>query len=122
MCGCVHSLRVCALFRMCSHAWWCCVLGPWQLSPTFGGPVNNMVRIARNSSDSKDDDGRSGPLDCIAYSTADRVVGLSLLPITGNPKHSMGLVAHPRKVRLRVFCCCHNRFPVFTATSFQRSW
>jgi hypothetical protein len=74
-----------------------CALMHWQMSPTFGGPINSMVRVTPAAPESKLDDGGE-TLQAVAYSTADRVVGLTLLPLTGNPNHSMGLVAHPRKV------------------------
>ena len=88
-----------------------CVGVPWQLSPTFGGPVNSMVRVSRGPTESKAGEGEddapasaAGVHDLLAYATADRVVGLCLLPLDGNPKRSMGLVAHPNKVRVCFGC------------------
>lgn len=34
----------------------------------------------------------------LAYATAERVVGLTMLPLDGNPNRSMGLIAHPSEV------------------------
>ena len=66
-----------------------------QLSPTFGGPLNRVVPLRPKSRGDEDE----GPV-CMAYSTADRVIGLVMLPLDGNPNGGMGLIAHPQEVRL----------------------
>lgn len=86
-----------------------------KLSPTFGGPVNNMVHVPRAPSGAvgaAEDEEHGSRHDLLAYSTADRVVGLVLLPLDGNPRRSMGLVAHPRKVA----SICASRDGAFLAT------
>lgn len=35
----------------------------------------------------------------LAYSTGDQVVGLIVWPLDGDPKHSMGVIAHPGEVQ-----------------------
>ena len=67
-----------------------------QLGPTFGGPVNRLLHVGLSGSDIS---GGSPPsTDFFVYSTADRVIGLVVLPLDGNPTRSMGLIAHPSKV------------------------
>jgi len=58
------------------------------LGPTYGGPINKFVVINGNNDDDK----------YLAYSTAEKVVGLIKLPVDGNPNRSMGLIAHPSKI------------------------
>jgi len=63
------------------------------LAPTFGGPPNRIVLMPLDASDDTNSKSRY-----YAYSTAERVVGLGCLPLTGNPSKVMGLVAHPSKI------------------------
>eukprot|EP00607_Mallomonas_marina_P010200 CAMPEP_0182421352 /NCGR_PEP_ID=MMETSP1167-20130531/6703_1 /TAXON_ID=2988 /ORGANISM="Mallomonas Sp, Strain CCMP3275" /LENGTH=874 /DNA_ID=CAMNT_0024598397 /DNA_START=395 /DNA_END=3022 /DNA_ORIENTATION=- len=63
------------------------------LAPTFGGPPNRLLLLPESSS--ANDVTRYGHY---VYSTADRVVGMGRLPLTGNPKKVMGLVAHPSRL------------------------
>lgn len=63
------------------------------LAPTFGGPPNKIVLMPPDASDETHSKTRY-----YAYSTAERVVGLGCLPLTGDPSKVMGLVAHPAKI------------------------
>ncbi|KAL6765212.1 WD40-repeat-containing domain protein [Haematococcus lacustris] len=58
------------------------------LGPTFGGPLSQLVMFLSTSSDSA----------FLAYSTAERVVGLVAWPLDGDPARSLGLIAHPGQV------------------------
>lgn len=44
------------------------------LAPTFGGPPNKLLTLKFN-----------GAINHYAYSTAERIVGLGCLPLTGDP-------------------------------------
>jgi WD40 repeat protein len=57
------------------------------LSPMFGGPVTQMIGIPTEEGVSH-----------YAYSTAEKVIGLGRLPVSGDPAENMGLVAHPGAV------------------------
>ena len=57
------------------------------LAPTFGGPPNKLLTLRFN-----------GSINHYAYTTAERIVGLGCLPLTGDPTQVMGLVAHPGKI------------------------
>lgn len=72
-----------------------------QLGPTYGGPINRLVRLPRppTRTDVAGQVSGDGLGECIVYSTAEKVVGLIMLPLDGNPDASMGLIAHPREVR-----------------------
>merc|ERR1711871_322217 len=54
---------------------------------TFGGPVNRMQALPVGA----------GP-PFVAYSSANKVIGLMQLPLDGNPNKTMGLVAHPGEI------------------------
>eukprot|EP01041_Mallomonas_annulata_P010368 gene10368-21631_t len=67
------------------------------LAPTFGGPPNRLLVVPDNSgvetqTQTKRMHGH------FVYSTAERVVGIGTLPLTGNPGKVMGLVAHPTRI------------------------
>jgi len=57
------------------------------LAPTFGGPINCMIPVAKN-----------GIKSHFVYSTASKVIGMGCFPLTGNPSEVMGLVAHPSNI------------------------
>jgi len=59
------------------------------LSPTFGGPVNNMLHVPSF-------DGGQG--NCLAYSTKQKVIGLVQFPLDGNPNKTMGIIAHAGEI------------------------
>lgn len=58
------------------------------LGPTFGGPITQIVMFRAAASEGH----------FLAYSTAERVVGLLSWPLTGDPAETMGLIAHPGSV------------------------
>lgn len=58
------------------------------LGPTYGGPINKLITIRGNDKNDA----------YLAYSTAEKIVGLIKLPIDGNPNNSMGLIAHPEAI------------------------
>jgi WD40 repeat protein/Ca2+-binding EF-hand superfamily protein len=55
------------------------------LGPTYGGFIDKFIVINGSTEDDK----------YVAYSTAEKVVGLIKLPVDGNPNRSMALIAHP---------------------------
>lgn len=55
--------------------------------PSFGGVIDKLICIGDNSIG-----------HFVAFSTAEKIVGLASLPLTGNPYKMMGLVAHPGNV------------------------
>ncbi|KAF8067275.1 CFAP251 [Scenedesmus sp. PABB004] len=59
------------------------------LGPTFGGPINRLLPFRSVA------DGGSW----LAWSSAERVVGLAAWPLDGDPRHSMAVIAHPGPVR-----------------------
>lgn len=64
------------------------------IAPTYGGPINKLIPIPGGP------DTEAGYH--YAFSTAERIVGVGSLPLTGDPTESMGLVAHPK----RISCMC----------------
>jgi cilia- and flagella-associated protein 251 len=72
------------------------------LAPTFGGPPNKLLALKFN-----------GAVGHYAYSTAERIVGLGCLPLTGDPTQVMGLVAHPS--RISSICVSNDGRFLFTA-------
>lgn len=46
------------------------------MAPTFGGPPNQLVYLPGNNE-----------RRCFAYSTAERIVGVGVLPLTGDPRN-----------------------------------
>ena len=60
-----------------------------MLGPTYGGPLEKLIMFQP-----------SGVADSLylAYSTRDKVIGLSALPLDGDPNKAMGLIAHPGQV------------------------
>jgi WD40 repeat protein/Ca2+-binding EF-hand superfamily protein len=59
------------------------------LSPTFGGPLNTLHVVPAQPGAEK---------GCLVYSTHEKVVGLIRLPLDGNPRGAMGLLAHPLEI------------------------
>ncbi|MCQ2819021.1 MAG: hypothetical protein MJ252_17295 [archaeon] len=55
-----------------------------SLGPCFGGPLVNMKNLK------KEKDKR-----LIAFTTKEKIMGLMLLPLDGNPYRYMGVIAHP---------------------------
>ncbi|ORY51113.1 WD40 repeat-like protein [Rhizoclosmatium globosum] len=60
------------------------------LGPTFGGNLNSLVIMP--------DIGTTDSFNYVAYSTHEKVVGLTKMPFDGNPHKFMGLIAHPCQV------------------------
>jgi len=65
------------------------------LGPTSGGPVTKIKLIVK----SKD---KQSTIDLpdyyLAYSTAEKIIGLIKLPLDGNPNKTMGLIGHPGEI------------------------
>lgn len=62
------------------------------LAPTFGNPPNKLVTLPPMENGE----------NRYVYSTAERIVGIGCVPLTGNPTEVMGIVAHPG----RISCMC----------------
>lgn len=74
------------------------------LGPTFGGPLNDILVVPA----------QPGAMNrCLAYSTHEKVVGLMKLPLDGNPRAAMGLLAHP--LEISSMCVSHDGKHLFTA-------
>eukprot|EP00744_Colponema_vietnamica_P001428 GILI01002370.1.p1 GENE.GILI01002370.1~~GILI01002370.1.p1 ORF type:complete len:610 (+),score=165.26 GILI01002370.1:99-1832(+) len=74
------------------------------LGPTFGGPISKLLMVpARPEANSR----------CLVYATHERIVGLVKLPLEGNPRSSMGLLAHP--LEISSMCVSYDGQYVFTA-------
>jgi WD40 repeat protein/Ca2+-binding EF-hand superfamily protein len=74
------------------------------LSPTFGGPLNTIHVVPA----------QPGAVNrCLVYSTHEKVVGLIRLPLDGNPRSAMGLLAHP--LEISAVAVSHDGKYLFTA-------
>jgi WD40 repeat protein/Ca2+-binding EF-hand superfamily protein len=74
------------------------------LGPTYGGPVNRILGVTpQPGSKSR----------CIVYSTHEKVIGIVKLPLDGNPRSAMGLLAHPLEVS--AVCVSHDGKYIFSA-------
>ncbi|CAE7641666.1 CFAP251 [Symbiodinium microadriaticum] len=62
------------------------------LAPTFGSPPNKIIVLPPTEMCS----------NRYVYSTAERIVGIGCVPLTGNPTEVLGIVAHPG----RISCIC----------------
>ena len=60
------------------------------LGPTYGGPLEKMTMFQPS--------GLGTDQYYMAYATREKVIGLSTLPLDGNPNKAMGLIAHPGEV------------------------
>lgn len=58
------------------------------LGPTFGGQINRMKSFTKNGA------------QYIAYSTQSHVLGVSKLPLDGNPFRSMGMIGFSGNVKI----------------------
>jgi WD40 repeat protein len=56
------------------------------LTPTFGGPLTTLMPVKVGSSNSS---------RLYAYATANKIIGVGCLPLSGNPSEVIGIVAHP---------------------------
>jgi hypothetical protein len=74
------------------------------LAPTYGGVLQKLIVIPGVVSNLP---------QLIAYSTPQKVIGLVVLPLDGNPKKSMGLIAHPDQVTN--MACSYDGMYLFTA-------
>lgn len=72
------------------------------LAPTFGSPPNKIISLHATDTCS----------NRYVYSTAERIVGIGCLPLTGNPTEVMGIVAHPG--RISSICVSHDGNFMFT--------
>ncbi|KAL2912486.1 hypothetical protein HK105_208058 [Polyrhizophydium stewartii] len=72
------------------------------LAPTFGGHINNLCAIP-------------SPIETryMAFSTSNQVIGITKMPLEGNPYTTMGIIAHPGSVSNIV--CAHNGTSLITA-------
>jgi cilia- and flagella-associated protein 251 len=76
------------------------------LGPTFGGPLCNIQVVpAQASSGSR--------TRVLVFSCHERVVGMIQLPLEGNPREAIALVAHPGEVAS--MCVSHDGKYLFTA-------
>ncbi|KAF0973805.1 hypothetical protein FDP41_007192 [Naegleria fowleri] len=67
------------------------------LSPTYGGPLNRLLLVPNiHYKDGSLPEYQAPRL--LAYSTFEKVIGLIALPLDGNPKHHMGLIAHSGEI------------------------
>ncbi|KAH6584921.1 hypothetical protein BASA60_000761 [Batrachochytrium salamandrivorans] len=72
------------------------------LGPTFGGHVNNLC-VLPSATGAK----------YLAFSTTSQVIGVTKLPLDGNPYSTMGIIGHPGEVSNMV--CVHNGAFLITA-------
>eukprot|EP01062_Namystynia_karyoxenos_P020407 TRINITY_DN17730_c0_g1_i1.p1 TRINITY_DN17730_c0_g1~~TRINITY_DN17730_c0_g1_i1.p1 ORF type:complete len:959 (+),score=390.66 TRINITY_DN17730_c0_g1_i1:112-2877(+) len=59
------------------------------LGPTYGGPLNQLLVVPTRGNQTE---------RCLVYSTHEKVVGMTRLPLDGNPRAAMGLLAHPLEI------------------------
>ncbi|KAG5477566.1 hypothetical protein CUR178_05271 [Leishmania enriettii] len=86
------------------------------LAPTFGGPVTrmNVVPVAKQPAASADASSSSPPPShCLVYATKEKVIGLTQLPLRGDPCGSLGILAHPGSITS--MATSHDGALVFTA-------
>ncbi|KAI5690334.1 hypothetical protein MNV84_04498 [Leishmania braziliensis] len=86
------------------------------LAPTFGGPVTRMavVPVAKQSAVPASSFSSSPPPShCLVYATKEKVIGLTQLPLRGDPCGSIGILAHPGSITSMV--TSHDGAVVFTA-------
>jgi len=76
--------------------------------PTYGGPLTHLLVSAP-----------TGRTPCAVYTTAEKVVGLLLLPLDGNPHRTMGVLAHPHGIPDAALS--HDGRYLFTAGGEDRS-
>ncbi|KAL9656223.1 hypothetical protein ABK040_007839 [Willaertia magna] len=66
------------------------------LSPSYGGPLNSLILIPNYSY------GKENvillPPKFMVYTTHEKVVGMISLPLTGNPHHHNGVIAHSGEI------------------------
>lgn len=79
------------------------------LGPTFGGPLNQVLLVPGQAGGN----GAAATGRCLVYSTNEKVVGLIRLPLDGNPRSGMGLLAHP--LEITSMCVSHDGRYLFTA-------
>ncbi|KAG2373739.1 hypothetical protein C9374_011828 [Naegleria lovaniensis] len=68
------------------------------LSPTYGGPLNRLLLVPNIHYKDGSTLPEYQPPKLVAYSTFEKVIGLIALPLDGNPKHHMGLIAHSGEI------------------------
>lgn len=95
------------------------------LSPTFGGPVTRMAVVPVQASEQQQQQpwgaastppsraASGAPSHCLVYATKEKVIGLTQLPLRGDPCGSIGLLAHPGAITSMVVS--HDGKSVFTA-------
>lgn len=66
------------------------------LSPTYGGPISHMA-VLRNVNEDHYSVNDSRP-QFLVYRTTEKVIGVIMLPLDGNPHKTMGIIAHPGTV------------------------
>eukprot|EP00760_Papus_ankaliazontas_P016936 PhM_4_TR16952/c0_g1_i1/m.27931 len=59
------------------------------LGPTYGGPLNRILAVPTQPGTKS---------RCVVYTTHEKVIGMVKLPLDGNPRSAMGLLAHPLEV------------------------
>ncbi|GET89264.1 hypothetical protein, conserved [Leishmania tarentolae] len=85
------------------------------LAPTFGGPVTRMavVPVEKPPTAPASSSSYPPPSHCLVYATKEKVIGLTQLPLRGDPCGSIGVLAHPGSITNMV--TSHDGAIVFTA-------
>lgn len=85
------------------------------LAPTYGGPVNRLTVLPRpaprGTAEDEEKAGEAADPAFLVYGTNEKVVGLVMLPLDGNPDAAMGLIAHPGEVSA-IAASCDGRYLV----------
>ena len=74
------------------------------LGPTYGGPLCNILAVPAQA---------GSRTRVLVFSCHERVVGMIQLPLEGNPRDAIALVAHPGEVA--AMCVSHDGKHLFTA-------
>ncbi|KAJ3115568.1 Cilia- and flagella-associated protein 251, partial [Physocladia obscura] len=93
-------------YKICLHNSTTQLCRKTTLGPTFGGPLKNLLVVPNNDNSNanmNEEDRENVELppahqqtfSYVAYSSQEKVVGLTKLPLDGNPHRFMGLIAHP---------------------------
>lgn len=77
------------------------------LGPTYGGPINKLLYLEI------DQKLGGSPIHYLCYSTEKKIIGIIRLPMDGNPNKTLGLIAHPGKIK-GMTCSSDGRL-IFTA-------
>ncbi len=64
------------------------------LAPTYGGAINKMFVLPTRTGKG----GARAPSEFLVYGTSNRVIGLIMMPLDGNPNKNMAIIAHPGEI------------------------